>query len=320
MKAKLVKESLQNFMKELSQDDEINESLSSNFSYKEFEEYVYDNLDTIKKNMQLYGIDISDLSNITNYYDFAHILNIDTRITKELDLEFYTKYLHSLLEDSEDDIILENSEDDIMVGDIILSFDTNKISLYKQLLKEPDKYKDVIRYMESKGKDWDKINMIKVGRMILDAQMIKESINEKFNPTLDTYNIDEFESMLRKTKNAKQKFLKDNERGYWSYSTNEKISSEEIEDLVTIVGNRDAIYNFFNKETKPFNIKLKEIRTEKEKVKSNNIYDIMAAKQITYYEGSFQIKWWNDKIITIVNEFSKDTTLNTGDIYNFMRG
>lgn len=69
-----------------------------------------------------------------------------------------------------DEEVEGGEDDDIKVGSIVLSFDTNKITLFKELQKEPDKYRDVIQYMESKGENWDKINMIKVGRMVLDAQ------------------------------------------------------------------------------------------------------------------------------------------------------
>lgn len=138
----------------------------------------------------------------------------------------------------------------------------------------------------------------------------------------NTYTVEEFSSSLRKvtTDTAKNKFLKNNEDGYFSTLSNKDISKRDIENLVDIIGhNYQNIYNFFIKNSVPFDIELKVLSEDKEEVKSNNIYDRMAARTITHYEGNFKVKIsYNQPPITVTRNFSKDTTLSMRDIVSFM--
>ena len=128
-----------------------------------------------------------------------------------------------------------------------------------------------------------------------------------------TIELDQFNSVLRKTKNSKAEFMREYRDGYFDVQEN------EVDNLIQIVGDRPAIYNYFNKKYLPYNIKLEVLRKEKAEVKSNNIYDLMAAPQITFYRGSFDIRiGYKKEPITVYREFQKDTTLSMRDIVNFM--
>ena len=134
-----------------------------------------------------------------------------------------------------------------------------------------------------------------------------------------TFNIDLFEAQLKKAKGAKKKFFKLNQDGYFSYAENKFISPEEVSMLIEIVGDRESIYKYFNTEYSAFNIKIKESFQETEEVESRNIYALMAAKTITHYEGSFDVKVQVGKPpITVIRRFYKDTTLSMREINNFM--
>lgn len=138
----------------------------------------------------------------------------------------------------------------------------------------------------------------------------------------ETYTIDEFNNMLKTTKreNCREKFIKNNTNGYWSYIENRHISKDEVEKILEICGyERKNVYNFFNINNLPFKIKIEETGEDREDVKSINIYDKMMAKTITHYKGSFQIEYeYHESPITITTTFSKNTTLNVRDLGYFM--
>ena len=140
---------------------------------------------------------------------------------------------------------------------------------------------------------------------------------------METITLNEFISKIGKTKSekAKSNFLKKNSNGYkYCDYTNRKnltITSDDVENLVEMVGNNQSVYNYFNKIADPHNIIKKEISRIKEKVESNNIYDKMCAPQVTTYEGSFDIRM-NMSIIKVILTWSKDTTLSQSDVYRFM--
>lgn len=90
MKAKLVKES-------------FDVELTKGFSDSEFETYVYNNMRSIRDNMKRYGISMTSLYNMKNYFDFANVLGIDTRVVKDVDLQYYTLYLYDLIKGEMDD-------------------------------------------------------------------------------------------------------------------------------------------------------------------------------------------------------------------------
>ena len=133
------------------------------------------------------------------------------------------------------------------------------------------------------------------------------------------FQIDLFESQLRKAKGAKKKFLKENESGFYSYSLDKRIPEEDVKILLEIVEDRESIYKYFNTEYMPFDIEIRELYKEEEKVKSNSIYDLMAAKSVTCFEGRFKITTrYGQPPITVTRQFLKDTTLSMRGINNFM--
>ncbi len=133
------------------------------------------------------------------------------------------------------------------------------------------------------------------------------------------YSVEEFASTLRKAKIAKDKFLKLNPNGYYSYDTRKNIPKEDVDKLLAIVGDEQNIYNYFNTKNRAYDIELVETGRDREKVESANIYDKMAARSTTHYKGSFKITLQNGQPpITVSRTFSKDTTLSMRDIVNFM--
>lgn len=134
------------------------------------------------------------------------------------------------------------------------------------------------------------------------------------------YTIDDFADSIKLVKGAKKRFLKDNENGYFSSATNTFITPEMVNELIEIVGDRESIYKYFNTRYTPFDIILQEIGSDTEKIDSNNIYDLMHAKTITHYKGSFKVKiTYNEPPITVIgNEFSKNTTLGWKEINSFL--
>lgn len=60
--------------------------------------------------------------------------------------------------------------EDIKVGDIILDFDTLLISLYKEMKKNPSKYKQAIKYLDEAGSDWDKVGKLTLAKKIKEDQ------------------------------------------------------------------------------------------------------------------------------------------------------
>jgi len=135
----------------------------------------------------------------------------------------------------------------------------------------------------------------------------------------NTYSLNEFVSTLKKAKGAKKKFVKENGGGFYSYRLGKFIEKSEVLKLLKIVGDDESIYKFFNTCYMPSDIYIKEISKDVEKIKSNNIYDLMAAKTITHFEGGFKVlvKYGADPILITMN-FSEDTTLSMRDINSFM--
>lgn len=135
----------------------------------------------------------------------------------------------------------------------------------------------------------------------------------------NSYSVEEFSSTLRKTKRGKDKFLKDNKDGYYSFSAETRVSAEEVEKLLEIVGDHQSIYHHFNTWYSPYSIKIEELEKRQEKVESNNIYSLMAARSETDFRGSFKVVVkYGQEPITVFREYTKDTTLNMRDIVSFM--
>ena len=78
-------------------------------------------------------------------------------------------------------------------------------------------------------------------------------------------------------------------------------------------------FEYFNKNYTPTDIKSIVLSTVKEEVKSNNIYDRMCAKSHSEMRLEFKIKIkYNEEPITVVKEFTKNTTLSQSDVRGFM--
>ena len=137
-----------------------------------------------------------------------------------------------------------------------------------------------------------------------------------------TYNVDEFNNMLKTTKrnNCREKYIKINKDGFWSYDEKRHITSEEVQKVLQICGSgNNNLYYYFNNVFSPFNIKIEKTGEDMEDVKSSNIYVKMMAKTITHYKGSFQILYeYGQPPITITKEFSINTTLTARDVNSFL--
>ena len=88
-------EKAKKFLDEVGEKEE--ESLEEGFSNRDFEKFVIANESNIKSNMETYGFKKKDLGKITNYYDFANILGVDTSAVKDIDHQYYGSTLKELL-------------------------------------------------------------------------------------------------------------------------------------------------------------------------------------------------------------------------------
>jgi len=139
---------------------------------------------------------------------------------------------------------------------------------------------------------------------------------------MKTMTVQEFIKSVRKNSGkAYEKFYKDIEGAgrVWSHTTDKYINEKEFDKLKSLAKfeGYQGIFHYFNKETEPFDMKLKELRTEREKVASNNIYSIMAAPSRTFYEASFKIRLKRE-IVEVRWEFDENTTLDWREINSFM--
>jgi hypothetical protein len=66
------------------------------------EDYVYENMTQIKDNQKDYGFE--NVYEITNPYDFANLLGVDSRIFRDADIKFYAEYVAGLLEEDYNDM------------------------------------------------------------------------------------------------------------------------------------------------------------------------------------------------------------------------
>ena len=152
------------------------------------------------------------------------------------------------------------------------------------------------------------------------------NVKSQFRPTVfipgETYNVKEFAMGLDSCRGgAKKAFLKENSEGYWPGRDKEKVTEEQIQVLIGMCGEIESIWNCFNKIAEPYDIKSKELSYKQNDVASNNVFDKMAAKKVSQLQDSFKIDIkWGASPITVVKEYSKDTTLSMYDINSFMRG
>lgn len=73
------------------------EGLKEGFSDREFEKYVNDNKNSIRSNMETYGVKKKELKDVDNYYDVANILGVDSNYVKNIDHGYYMNFLKELL-------------------------------------------------------------------------------------------------------------------------------------------------------------------------------------------------------------------------------
>jgi len=67
------------------------------FHINDLEDYIYENIEKIKDTMSDYGWKIKDIPKMRNYYDFATLLGMDSRLLKTVDLEEYTSYAYDII-------------------------------------------------------------------------------------------------------------------------------------------------------------------------------------------------------------------------------
>lgn len=81
----------------------LKESVELEDDLGNLDQYIIMNFDEIQKNMKTYGFEPIDLKDVTNYYDIAHILGVDTRLIKDADLDYITRMMHGIINDINDE-------------------------------------------------------------------------------------------------------------------------------------------------------------------------------------------------------------------------
>lgn len=103
----------------------------------------------------------------------------------------------------------EKSGEVVRVGDVELNHTSNIIPFYKELKKEPEKYKEAIKMLDDLGSEWDKVNRITLASKVVNAQnnlnnrQVKE---ERFDYTFfDDYPLSSKErQLILDVKNGKE--------------------------------------------------------------------------------------------------------------------
>lgn len=93
----IIKESIRQILKE-----------SEQFPFDKLEDHIIDNIDDIKSNMETYGWELKDIKSIRNYYDLAHLLDIDTRELQDVELRMYANTTYEILKNELGDSLGEN--------------------------------------------------------------------------------------------------------------------------------------------------------------------------------------------------------------------
>ena len=89
--------------KAISDKRRLKESVELDSDLGNLDQYIIMNFDKIQKTMEIYGWEPEDVENMTNYYDIAHLLDIDTQIIKDADLYYITKMAHDIINDINDE-------------------------------------------------------------------------------------------------------------------------------------------------------------------------------------------------------------------------
>jgi hypothetical protein len=82
--------------------EEILRSLNENeVNLDNLDTYIIKNRDEVLKNLSTYGFDVEDVPNMRNYIDVASVLGLDSRLFKEVDLQYVTDMMYDILRDEE---------------------------------------------------------------------------------------------------------------------------------------------------------------------------------------------------------------------------
>ena len=82
--------------------EEILRSLNENeVNLDNLDTYIIKNRDEVLKNLSTYGFDVEDVPNMRNYIDVASVLGLDSRLFKEVDLQYITDIMYDILRDEE---------------------------------------------------------------------------------------------------------------------------------------------------------------------------------------------------------------------------
>jgi hypothetical protein len=202
-------------------------------------------------------------------------------------------------------------------------------------LEEKEEVKVDSRNVTIKGKEWkfdesamsnlsstersEIINAMSEG--YFSTKRLSEETNKVEIKPGGEYSLSQFANSLGKTNSdaAQRKFIKENKDGFYNYSTDDRTSSEEVATLIAAVGDKNNIFNYFNKNYSPTNIKVKDIASIKEEVQSSNIYALMGADQYKVREFSFQVKVkYTEAPITVKTRILMNNKLSMRDIASFM--
>lgn len=82
--------------------NKVEEKIEKEVNLNDLEKYFYDNESKILSNIKEYGWTINRLKTMTNPYDLANVLGIDSRITYDSDVNYYANQLASLLSPFDD--------------------------------------------------------------------------------------------------------------------------------------------------------------------------------------------------------------------------
>ena len=82
--------------------EEILRSLNENeVNLDNLDTYIIKNRDEVLKNLSTYGFDVEDVPNMRNYIDVSNVLGLDSRLFKEVDLQYFTDMMYDILRDEE---------------------------------------------------------------------------------------------------------------------------------------------------------------------------------------------------------------------------
>jgi hypothetical protein len=82
--------------------EEILRSLNENeVNLDNLDTYIIKNRDEVLKNLSTYGFDVEDVPNMRNYIDVSNVLGLDSRLFKEVDLQYVTDIMYDILRDEE---------------------------------------------------------------------------------------------------------------------------------------------------------------------------------------------------------------------------